>query len=48
MFLFGADPFRAWSGLDMVGRQFVFGVPLRLANFRIRASSGLDLKLKLG
>ena len=48
MFVFGADLYLACSGLDIVGRQFVFGVPLMLANFHIRASNGRELKLKLG
>ena len=37
MFVFGADPFRACSGLDMVGRQFVLGANL------YRACTGLDM-----
>ena len=37
MFIFGANPHRACSGLAMVGRQFVFG-----ANY-YRACAGLKL-----
>ena len=49
MFLFGADLYRACSGLDMVGRQFVLGANLYRAWFVLLfgANTALPLCMRL-